>query len=79
MEEESGITTTMQDEVISHTEIYFDWMERLRILCGRPAFVSAYIKTENLVGCVHGRWECHVARIIPPTSSGGAETRLTTG
>lgn len=69
----------MQDEVISHTEIRFGWMERLRILCGRPAYMSVFIKTEHMVGAVQGRWDCHVARIIPPSSPGAAtDVRLVT-
>lgn len=53
------------DEVVSHVDVRFGWVDRLRILLGRTAWIKVSVKTENVVGRTESESSAHVLPIFP--------------
>lgn len=62
-----------KDAIISEAEIRFSFLDKLRILCGKIAHVTAKTKTENVVGAVQPTsWTSWVEPIFPKKPEEGA-------
>lgn len=61
-----------KDEIVSHVDIHFDFVDRLRILFGRVALVTVRVDTENVVGRTVSESTVHVQPIFPRKHGPGA-------
>ena len=63
------------DEVVSNVDVNFGWMDRLRILVGRTAWIQVRVKTENIVGRTESESTVHVLPIFPRRKMGVAVSK----
>jgi hypothetical protein len=61
-----------EDRIFTGVEIHLDWMDRLRVLCGRPLHVDVKVSCEHAPGRTAGSSRIWIERFIFPwTHTGG--------